>query len=180
MLRDVSTVDRRTQRDPATASSPSDRPTSAARTATELTTILAGLGRDATTRVRRAIRPLNLGAQQYLVLSQLRDLGSTSQAELAAALALDPSNLASTIAELVDRRLVDRCRDDIDRRRYAIGISTAGQALLDRADQTIAVTELELLKPLNNRQRDELLTLLRRVADGVDLCPAASDDSCTE
>jgi DNA-binding MarR family transcriptional regulator len=50
------------------------------------------------------------------VLTQLRDLGHTSQAELAAALGLDPSNLASAIAELVDGQLIDHCRSDQDRR----------------------------------------------------------------
>jgi DNA-binding MarR family transcriptional regulator len=146
----------------------------------ELTTILAGLGRDATVRVRRAIRPLNLGAQHYLVLAQLRELGHASQAELATALALDPSNLASTVAELVDRRLVDRCRDEQDRRRYAVGISAAGRELVEQADQAIAVTERELLNSLDTAGRDQLFALLRRVADGVDLCPAATDDDCAD
>jgi hypothetical protein len=32
-----------------------------------VSTLLASLGRDATARVRRALRPLGLGAQQFLV-----------------------------------------------------------------------------------------------------------------
>src|SRR4051794_21011789 len=70
-----------------------------------MSTLLAGLGRDVTARVRRAIRPLGLGARQYLVLKQLQALGETSQAELADALAMDRSNLAAIVAELCDRRL---------------------------------------------------------------------------
>jgi DNA-binding MarR family transcriptional regulator len=142
---------------------------------TELSTILASLGRDATARVRRAIRPLGLGAQQYLLLTQLRDLGHASQAELAAALGLDPSNLASAIASLVDRQLVDRCRSDQDRRRYAIGLAAPGRELLAEADAAIAATETELVAGLTARERDQLRGLLRRVADGVELCPAAVD-----
>src|SRR4029453_10164588 len=110
----------------------------------ELSTLLAGLGRDATARVRRAIRPLGLGAQEYLVLSQLRDLGQTSQAELAAALGLDPSNLVPTAGELVDRGLVDRCRDGADRRRYALTLTAAGAELLARAAAAIRESEHEL------------------------------------
>src|SRR4051794_8623551 len=119
---------------------------------TELSTLLAGLGREATARVRRAIRPLGLGAQQYLVLSQLRDLGQTSQAELAAALGLDPSNLASTAAELVDRGLVDRSRDDADRRRYALTLTPAGATLCARAADAIGETEHDLLAALDADQ----------------------------
>jgi DNA-binding MarR family transcriptional regulator len=145
---------------------------------TELSTILAGLGREATARVRRAIRPLGLGAQQYLVLAQLRDLSRTSQAELASGLSLDPSNLASTVAELVDRRLVDRCRDEADRRRYTLTLGPAGVELLRQADEAIAEGEQELLAPLRSESRDQLYALLRQIADGIDLCPTASDESC--
>jgi len=146
----------------------------------ELSTILAALGRDATARVRRAIRPLGVGAQHYLVLTQLRDLGHASQAALAAALALDPSNLASTIADLVDRDLVDRCRDDTDRRRYAVALSPAGAELLRKADDAIAESEHDLLAALAPEQQDQLHALLRRVADGIDLCPTAGDEACAE
>jgi len=147
---------------------------------TELSTLLAGLGRDATARVRRAIRPLGLGAQQYLVLSQLRDLGRTSQAALATALGLDPSNLATTAGELVDRGLVDRDRDASDRRRYALTLTPAGSELLARAGTAIGATEHELVAALDDAETAQLLTLLRRVADGVDLCPSARDPGCTE
>jgi hypothetical protein len=37
-----------------------------------MTTLLAGLGREATARVRRAMRPLGIGAQQFLLLEQLK------------------------------------------------------------------------------------------------------------
>ena len=145
---------------------------------TELSTILAGLGRDVTARLRRAIRPLGLGAQQYLILTQLRDLNRTSQAELASALGLDPSNLASTIAELVERELVDRCRDETDRRRYALVLAPNGAQILRQADDAIAHGEQELLAPLGSTQKQQLYALLRQIADGIDLCPAVSDQAC--
>jgi MarR family transcriptional regulator, lower aerobic nicotinate degradation pathway regulator len=147
---------------------------------TELSRLLAGLGREATVRVRRAIRPLGLGAQQYLVLSQLRELGHTSQAELAAALGLDPSNLASTAGDLVDRGLVDRCRDETDRRRYALTLTAAGDELWARAADAIGQTEHQLLSALDGDQVSQLSALLRRLADGIDLCPAADDPGCSE
>ena len=146
----------------------------------ELSTLLAGLGREATARVRRAIRPFGLGAQQYLVLSQLRELGDTSQAELAAALGLDPSNLASTAGELVDRGLVDRCRDHADRRRYALSLTAAGAELSARAAEAIRETEHELLAALNRDQVSQLGALLRRVADRIDLCPSADTSGYSE
>jgi len=144
----------------------------------ELSSILAALGRDATARVRRAIRPLGITAHQYLVLTQLADLGLTSQTALASALGLDPSNLATTISELVDRDLVDRCRDDADRRRYAVTLTAAGTKLLRKAHTAIAASESDLLTALDPGQQAQLHTLLRRIADGAELCPAAGDDAC--
>jgi DNA-binding MarR family transcriptional regulator len=142
-----------------------------------MTTLLAGLGREATGRVRRAMRPLGIGAQQFLLLEQLKLLSQTSQAELAEALALDPSNLATIAADLVDRGLVERDRDDIDRRRYVLRLSRAGEQLLRRTQGAMAAAENDLLGPLDDSQREQLYALLRLLADGVDLCPPAGD-SC--
>jgi DNA-binding MarR family transcriptional regulator len=136
-----------------------------------MSTLLAALGREATARVRRAMRPLGLGAQQFLVLHQLRVLGQPSQGELAEALAIDPSNLAVTIADLCNRGLVERTRHDLDRRRYVLRLSVAGERLLRRTEGAMTAAETELLAPLAPEQREQLFTLLRRLADGVELCP---------
>ena len=145
-----------------------------------MTTLLTGLGRDATARVRRAIRPLGLGAQQFMVLKQLQVVGSSSQAELADALGIDRSNLAVVVAELSDRGLVERTRDEADRRRYVLRLDRAGERLLGRADGAITAAEEELLAPLGGDERARLYALLRRLADGVDFCPTAADDGCAE
>jgi MarR family transcriptional regulator, lower aerobic nicotinate degradation pathway regulator len=154
---------------PTTATTPEQVP---------MSTLLVGLGREATTRVRRAMRPLGLGAQQFLVLKQLQLLGQTSQAELADALAIDPSNLATLTADLCDRDLAERTRHEVDRRRYVLRLSRAGERLLRRTEGAIAAAEHDLLAPLDPEQREQLYTLLRRLADGVELCPTADHDAC--
>jgi len=141
-----------------------------------MSVLLAALGRDVTARVRSAMRPLGVGAQQFLVLQQLRALGQASQAELADALGLDRSNLAATAAELADAGLVERTRHEVDRRRYVLRPSRAGQRLLRRAEGAIAASEEDLLAPLDEEQRKQLYALLRRLADGVDLCPTPEHD----
>jgi len=153
----------------ATATTPEQLP---------MSTLLAWLGRDATARVRRAIRPLGLGAQQFLVLKQLQVLGATSQAELADAVGLDRSNLAVLAAELAGRGLVERSRHDVDRRRYVVRLAKPGERLLQHADGAIAAAEDDLLASLDRGQRAQLHGLLRRVADGVELCPTAEPDAC--
>ena len=141
-----------------------------------MSTLLAGLGRDTTARVRRAMRPLGLGAQQFLVLKQLQVLGEASQTELADALGIDRSNLAAIAAELADRGLVERARDEVDRRRYVLALSRAGERLLRRTEGAIAAAEDDLLAPLDAGQREQFYALLRLLADGVDLCPSGAHD----
>jgi DNA-binding MarR family transcriptional regulator len=156
---------------PTAAITPDQVPTS---------TLLAGLGREATARVRRAMRPLGLGAQQFLVLKQLQVLGHTSQAELADALAIDPSNLATITADLCNRDLAVRTRHEVDRRRYVLRLSPTGERLLRRTEGAMAAAEADLLAALDHEQREQLYTLLRRLADGVELCPTADHDTCTD
>jgi DNA-binding MarR family transcriptional regulator len=145
-----------------------------------MSSLLAFLGRDATARVRRALRPLGLGAQQFLVLKQLQSLGQASQGELADALGIDPSNLAAIASELSDRDLVARTRDEGDRRRYVLRLSPAGARLLRRTDRAIAAAEDDLLAPLDREQREQLYGLMRRLADGADLCPVAGTGACDD
>jgi MarR family transcriptional regulator, lower aerobic nicotinate degradation pathway regulator len=145
-----------------------------------ISTLLAGLGREATARVRRAMRPLGLGAQQFLVMKQLQRLGQTSQAELADTLAIDPSNLAAIAADLAGRDLVQRTRHDVDRRRYVLRLTPAGEQLLSRTEGAMAAAEADLLAPLDHEQREQLYALLRWLADGVEFCPTADPDACAE
>jgi MarR family transcriptional regulator, lower aerobic nicotinate degradation pathway regulator len=140
-----------------------------------MSTLLAGLGRDATARVRRALRPLGLGAQQFLVLEQLQALGETSQSELADALGIDRSNLATIAADLCDHGLAQRTRHATDRRRYVLSVTREGARLLSRTEGAIAAAEDDLLSPLDHDQREQLYALLRLLADGVELCPTGED-----
>jgi DNA-binding MarR family transcriptional regulator len=145
-----------------------------------MSTLLASLGRDATARVRRAMRPLGLGGQQFLVLSQLRVLGQASQAELADAAGIDRSNLATLANELCESGFVVRTRHELDRRRYVLRLSTAGERLLRRTDGAVSAADDDLLTPLDDTQRAQLHGLLRLLADGVNLCPGGDDIACAE
>ncbi len=133
--------------------------------------LLARLGQESTARFRRALRPLNLGAQQFIVLKQLQVFGSCSQGELADALGIDYSNLAGVTQQLYERGLIERHRDPADRRRYVVQLTTAGGRLLADADNAILAGEEDMLSSLEGGERDQLWELLRRMADALELCP---------
>jgi DNA-binding MarR family transcriptional regulator len=141
--------------------------------------LFARLGQESMARFRRAVRPLNLGAQQFIVLKQLQALGSCSQGELADALGIDYSNLAGVTGELYKRGLIERNRDAADRRRYVVELTGEGRQLLVDADQAIGSVEEDMLGALGDDEREQLWDLLRRMADALELCPSEAE-VCTE
>jgi DNA-binding MarR family transcriptional regulator len=142
--------------------------------------LLARLGQEATARFRRSVRPLNLGAQQFIVLKQLEALGPCSQSALADALGIDYSNLASVTGELYRRELIGRNRDESDRRRYVVELTPAGRQLLADADNAVGAGEEDMLSVLDAPEREQLWELLRRIADSLELCPSTEAEACTE
>jgi DNA-binding MarR family transcriptional regulator len=63
-------------------------------------------------------------------------------------------------------------RDETDRRCYVLRLSGPGKRLLAGTEGAIADAEDELLAPLDAAQREQLYGLLRRLADGIALCPS--------
>lgn len=142
--------------------------------------LLARLGHEATARFRRSLRPLNLKAQQFIVLKQLQAMGSCSQGELADALGIDYSNLAGVTGELYRRGLIERHRDEADRRRYVVEPTADGLQLLADADGAIGTGEEDMLASLGEAEREQLWELLRRMADALEICPASEAEACAE
>jgi DNA-binding MarR family transcriptional regulator len=142
--------------------------------------LLARLGQESTARFRRSLRPLNVGAQDFIVLKQLQVFGSCSQGELADALGIDYSNLASVTGELYRRELIERNRDESDRRRYVVELTPAGRQLLADADNAVGAGEEGMLSVLDDGEREQLWELLRRIADSLELCPSTEAEACVE
>ena len=133
--------------------------------------LLARLGQEAMARFRKALRPLDLSAQHYVVLKQLEAFGASSQATLAEALGLDYSNLATVTAELSDRGLIERYRHESDRRRYVVELSEPGTELIAQADAAVAEGEEGMVRTLSEEERERFWLLLREVGDAAQLCP---------
>ncbi|MGA5764615.1 MarR family winged helix-turn-helix transcriptional regulator [Nonomuraea bangladeshensis] len=97
------------------------------------------------------------------ILDALAGSGSRSQRELAATLAIDPSDVTKVLDELVSAGHVERTRDPRDRRRIHVKLTPAGvDALADLAAEVSAVGD-EVLAPLDAAERAQLHTLLTRV-----------------
>jgi DNA-binding MarR family transcriptional regulator len=76
--------------------------------------------------------------QQVLLLTRLREAGSSSASGLAATLRLSLPAVSQAVDRLVRMELVTRMEDGVDRRRKAIATTAKANALLDRLSRARA------------------------------------------
>jgi DNA-binding MarR family transcriptional regulator len=133
--------------------------------------LLAQLGAHAAAAFAERIRPLGLTPPQAGVLRRLGQVPGQSQRGLADALGMHPPRLVALIDELEDRGLVARDRDPDDRRNYAISLTDEGRRTLAELGGVAGEHELAIAAALDDDERAQLLTLLRRLAEEQGLPP---------
>jgi DNA-binding MarR family transcriptional regulator len=99
----------------------------------------------------------------FTVLVTLDEIGPASQAELGRRLWIDPKNMVAVINDLETVGCVERTVDEQDRRRNAVRLTTAGTAALERLNARADAAQGELLAELSDKERRELVRLLKRV-----------------
>jgi len=100
---------------------------------------------------------------QFAALVKLRDEGTLSQNHLGRLTAMDRATILGVIRRLSERGLIERVDDPNDRRRTMLSLSPQGRAIVDRlVPNGFAVSEA-ILAPLEPRERDTFLALLRRL-----------------
>src|SRR5262249_34306568 len=101
---------------------------------------------------------------RYRLLATLQEFGPASQAKLGRRTAMDRSDVAAAINELVSRGLADRSPDPADGRRNVITITPARTAHLRRLEELLAKVQAQLLAPLSPADR-RLTRLLTRILE---------------
>jgi DNA-binding MarR family transcriptional regulator len=107
-----------------------------------------------------ALKAANLRPRHLLVLTVLRDLGESSQADLATTLQLDRTNLVGLLNELETEGLIERRRSPEDRRRHTVLLTQDGRERLAAAEFTLAAAEDVVFAALTHKQRETLYELL--------------------
>jgi MarR family transcriptional regulator, lower aerobic nicotinate degradation pathway regulator len=101
----------------------------------------------------------------YAVLAALQEFGPASQAALSRRTGIYRSDLVAVTNELAGRGLIERTPDPDDRRRNVITLTAQGRRYLRRLDKLVATLQDDLLAPLTQPERDQLVQLLARLLD---------------
>jgi DNA-binding MarR family transcriptional regulator len=101
----------------------------------------------------------------YAVLAALQEFGPASQAALSRRTGIYRSDLVAVTNELAGRGLIERTPDPDDRRRNVITLTAQGRRYLRRLDKLVATLQDDLLAPLTQPERGQLVRLLSRLLD---------------
>jgi DNA-binding MarR family transcriptional regulator len=112
-------------------------------------------------RLDDIVRPLGLTALQYTALTVLERQDGMTSAQLARNSFVTAQSMADMIAILEGSGLIERHRDQSDRRRLLVALSPRGRALLDRCRPEIADLESSMLGNLSPGEVDALRHTLR-------------------
>src|SRR5262245_19090391 len=115
--------------------------------------------------VADALAALDGRRHHYVLLAALEEGGPASQADLSRRTTIDRSDMVAAVNELAERGLVARSPDPTDRRRNVVSLTAAGRRHLQKLDRILGRAQDDLLAPLSESERCELVDLLTRVVD---------------
>jgi DNA-binding MarR family transcriptional regulator len=100
---------------------------------------------------------------QYAALAVLERMPGASQSELGAELDLDRSTIADIVSRLERRGVIERSPHESDRRRYALRLTAAGLAEVDRLRPLVSEANATLTEGLSAGELATLRMLLKRI-----------------
>ena len=126
--------------------------------------LLVQLGTRAARRFAERLAPLELEPRHAGLLLRLAGSEGRSQQAIGELIGLNSTRMVFLVDELEQRGLVERRRNDADRRSYALYLTDAGWAKLGQVRQVAGQHQAELGASLSPAERAQLTGLLRRLA----------------
>jgi DNA-binding MarR family transcriptional regulator len=135
--------------------------------------MLSSLGYAISRRFHDVLRPLELEPGEFALLRAVAESDGEAQNALAERLHISPSWMVAVVDELEKRGLLERKPHARDRRVRNLHLTTAGKKVLRQAERHAEQFDREVADQLDEAERRQLLDLLDRVAEGVELHPGA-------
>lgn len=130
--------------------------------------LLARVGTAIKLSALEAFEREGLSMYQYSVLAMLAEGARETQATIADTLNLDRGQLVGVLDGLEEDGLIERRRDQSDRRRHTVSLTPAGKKQLVKMRKIVTRIEDTFLEPLDDKTRRALHDALLRVASSHD------------
>jgi DNA-binding MarR family transcriptional regulator len=126
------------------------------------------------------LKPLGLSAGQFPILMFLSRKEGIPQETLARYFHLDKATIARAVRRLEDDNFVCRRIDPVNRRAYGLFLTGKGKGVMDELLAIEAAWEEELLAVLPEQERDDVIRLLRILAEkSILLAGTGSGHDCS-
>ena len=135
--------------------------------------MLSSLGYAISRRFHQVLGPLELEPGEFSLLRAVATNEGEAQNALAERLHISPSWMVAIVDELERRELLERKPHARDRRVRNLHLTAAGKKLLRQAERNAQQFDRQVTDPLSEAEVEQLLDLLGRVADGLELQPGA-------
>jgi len=126
--------------------------------------LLVQLGMHLGTLFAEELAPLGLEPRHVGMLTRLAANEGKAQQAIGELIGLNPTQMVFLVDELEDRGFVERRRNPADRRSHALYLTQAGRDMLAKVRSVTRAHEAKLGASLTAAEREQLTTLLRRLA----------------
>lgn len=133
--------------------------------------LLSSLGMHSASGFAGRISSLGLTPPQVGILRAIAVTPGRSQQSIADEFGMPPSRLVAFLDELEDKHLVERRRDQADRRVHSLHLTAAGGKMMRQLAAIGEQAEDALFRSLSAAERQQLHALLSRVAEDQELTP---------
>lgn len=116
-------------------------------------------------RLDRALEPLGLSVLHYGVLRLLELNLVEYQQQIGLRLDIDPSRVVELMNTLEERELIQRLRNENDKRKYILSLTPKGRKTLSRAKAIANKEQTDFLSVLSDTQQKDLLEALWKLAN---------------
>ncbi|WP_438388761.1 MarR family winged helix-turn-helix transcriptional regulator [Actinopolyspora saharensis] len=133
--------------------------------------LLSSLGVQVANEFTERLRPLGLEPIEFALLAHLESAEGSSQQTLAEALGVHRNAMVGLVDELETRGLVQRHPHPDDRRAKALHLTERARELVERGYRAADEHDADLLSTVEESERPQLISLLRRVAEDRGVSP---------